>query len=204
MDSRCICELDTASPSQSHFSLENYKDQTLLSSGLIETASNSMIRSRVGYIRGPKRNRTCTTLNPNPAANSPVITAPSDDWIRAAHSFVSTVSSDSLIRPITSRDARSERVRKENPLPTAENPLRLLPSTSCSTRNIIMSAFISAFEVPSDRGSRTSIWSAAFGGGQVAVITNTPATLMSRVTPSPWYCPSSGPLQRNITDALIR
>jgi hypothetical protein len=94
--------------------------------------------------------------------------------------------SDSLIGPDSNRDVRSARVRKENPLLTAEKPVCFLPTISCSTRVTIMSAFISAFDPPSDKGRNTSIWSTAFGGGQLDVKINAPLTLMSRVTPSHW------------------
>jgi hypothetical protein len=91
------------------------------------------------------------------AESGHVIPALSGASIRAAHFCPSMDSSDCLIRPSTSRDARSEKVRNENPLPTAENPLRLLPAASCSTRNTVMSAFISALAPPSDRRKKTSI-----------------------------------------------
>lgn len=37
---------------------------------------------------------------------------------------------DPLIRPATSRDARSDNVLNKNPFPVAENPLRLFPARS--------------------------------------------------------------------------
>jgi hypothetical protein len=126
------------------------------------------------------------------------------DSIRAAHLWSSKLPSEPLINPSTIRVACSEEVWTRNPLPTAENPLRFWPAISCSTRKTIMSAFISALEPPSDRGRKISIWTAALGGGQVGVKTKDPATLMSRVTPSPWKCPLSGPIQRNLTEAFIR
>jgi hypothetical protein len=155
--------------------------------GLIgTTVTDSTIWSRVGHTRSPKRIRTCSTLDPKPRTSSHIIGAFPRDSIHAAHSCTSTDSSESRIKSVTCRDALPEKVRNENPLLTAENPLRPFPATSCSTRNIIMSAFIRAFDPPSDRGRSTSIRTTAFGGGQVAEKTNAPATLMSRVDPSPW------------------
>jgi hypothetical protein len=67
-----------------------------------------------------------------------------------------------------------------------------------------MSAFIRALDALSNGGRRTSIWTAAFGGGQMAVKTNAPAKLLSGVTPSPWKGLLSGPFQWKITEVLIR
>jgi hypothetical protein len=172
--------------------------------GLVETAADSIIWTRVGPTGGITPNRIRTTIDPNPGTSGHVIAPLSDDSVSAAHTCPSTVSSESLIGSAMSLNVCFERVRNENPLPTAENPLRLLPTILCSTRKTVMSAFIRGLDAPSDGGKRTSIWTAAFGGGQVAVKTNAPATLMSRVTPSPWKGLLSGPFQWKITEALIR
>jgi hypothetical protein len=180
-------------------------DQNSVLRGLVETAADSIIWTHVGPRRDltPNRIRTLLIRIQGRAATS---SRRFPTFLLALLILVPppTVSSEALIGSAMSRNVCFERVRNENPLPTAANPLRLLPTILCSTRNTVMSAFIRALDTPSKRGRRTSIWTAAFGGGQVGVKTNAPATLMSRVTPSPWKGSLSGPFQWKTTEVLIR
>jgi hypothetical protein len=93
---------------------------------------------------------------------------------------------------------------QQESLPAAENPLRVLPSLSWSTRKTVMSALVCALDMPSDRGKMTSMWTRAFAGGQVAVKTKAPSALKSRVAPSPWKRLLSGPFQWKITAVFMR
>src|ERR1700676_2965131 len=151
--------------------------------GLVEAASNSNNWARIGLKRDPPPNLIWIPLHPKPGTDGRIILEILDDSIRATHSCPTVDSLESLIRPATSRDAFFENVRNKNPLPTAENPLRLVPAISWSTRRTLISDFICALDAPSDNGRFTSIWIRAFTGGGVPVSTNTPSTLISRVTP---------------------
>jgi hypothetical protein len=148
--------------------------------------------------------RNWIRIDPKVGRNNPVLPTAYKNSVRAAHSCPTIESLESRIRPATSRVAFFENVRKENPFPTAENPLRLVSAMSCSTRNIVMSDFILTFDEPSDMGRRTSMRTLALAGGQVAVKINTPLTLMSRVSPSAWKHSLSGPVQWKTTAILIR
>jgi hypothetical protein len=104
---------DIASPSQSHFLLENQWIKTFVSSGLIETVADSIIWKRVGLTHDLAPNRTDTTIDPNPRASGHVIAALTGHSIGAAHSCPSTDSSESLIVSATIPDLRSQKGTKK-------------------------------------------------------------------------------------------
>jgi hypothetical protein len=173
-------------------------------SSLVETATNSVSRSRGLLMRSQSPNQTCITPEVKPAARSQNAGALIDDSIRAGHSSPGRSFLESSIMRATRSDAFFENVRNEKPLPIAEKPLRLSFAISFSIRKTSISAFIRTSDPPSDMGRRTSIWTTAFAGGQVAVKTKAPAALMSRVKPSPWNCTLSGPSHRKMTEVFIR
>jgi hypothetical protein len=86
--------------------------------------------TRSGHARHPLPNGTCFSFDPNPEADIRSFKAVSRDSILAAQSRTTVDSLESLIKPATSRDAFLEYVRNKNPLPLAENPLRLVPAMS--------------------------------------------------------------------------
>jgi hypothetical protein len=102
--------------------------QTIPRGALFATDSTAWTRLGLKLCLTP--NRTCAWVDANPRMGEKVIAAIPGDSICAAHSCPFAVTFDSLISPITTRDARSEKVLNKNPLPTAENPLRLLPVRS--------------------------------------------------------------------------
>ncbi len=134
VDSICICGLFTASPSRPQSWLEthaanHFKRWPIYSGNKFNnldaldllSRSNNEIQLRIDLASWPIQ------------IGKPVAT-PSRRFpaIRFCDAYSSgfAVSFDSLIRPSTTRDARSEKVLNKKPLPTAENPLRLLPAIS--------------------------------------------------------------------------
>lgn len=83
-------------------------------------------------------------------------------------------------------DRTIEAVPSAKPSPITEKPLRTPPSTLCSTRSTRVFALIRGLDAPWMEGRMISRSTARSPGGQVAVKTYAPTTLISRVTPSPW------------------
>ena len=89
----------------------------------------AVLMAQVPLLRGLQVWPT-TDPSPNPGTDARIVMHTLGVSIRGAHSCPTVDSLESLMRPATSRDAFFENVRNKNPLPTAENPLRLVPAMS--------------------------------------------------------------------------